>query len=123
MPSIELPWPPKLLWPNQTERWGAQHTKRTQRRAARTLGWGLTAAQIGSMLRKWDAPEAGLPVSIIAQPPMRPGPTPDEDNLKGALKHYLDGIADALGVNDRQFRFAPIAWQPKQGAGKIIISF
>ena len=35
---------------------------------------------------------------------MRPsGPAPDEDNINAACKSYLDGIADALGVNDRNF--------------------
>lgn len=120
---LEFPWPPKLLMPNETERWGAKHSKRTARRNARTLGWGLTAAAIGPKLRKWEALADGLQIHIVLTPPKRPGPLPDEDNIKGALKHFLDGIADATGINDRQFRFAPIVWKDKQGAGGVEISF
>lgn len=38
----------------------------------------------------------------------------DDDNLAGALKHVRDGIADALGINDRDPR---VTWATKQRRG------
>jgi crossover junction endodeoxyribonuclease RusA len=122
MTQIELPWPPKQLMPNwkRSHHWSAY---RKPIRNARTLAWGLTAQAIGQWLRRGQGPEGGVDIHITVEPPMRGGPLPDEDNLKGALKHYLDGISDALGVNDREFHFAPIEWLPKSGEGRVIISF
>lgn len=39
----------------------------------------------------------------------------DDDNLRGALKHVRDGVADALGVDDRDPR---VAWRYDQWRGK-----
>lgn len=38
----------------------------------------------------------------------------DDDNLQGALKHVRDGVADALGIDDRDAR---IAWRYGQAKG------
>lgn len=123
MIRLEFPWPPPKLMPNykRSHHWSSY---RKPAKAARLLGWGLVAEARGSANCSpvvGEGPEV-YRVSIEVTPPMRPGPTPDEDNLKGALKHYLDGAADALGVNDRQFRFAAMEWKPKEGAGKVVIS-
>ena len=103
--TIALPWPPPQLSPNfkRSHHWSAY---RKHARNARTLAWGLTAEALGPKLRGFST-LGHLDVYIEATPPMRRGPLPDEDNFKGACKHYLDGIADALGLNDRAFRFAP----------------
>ncbi len=39
----------------------------------------------------------------------------DTDNLQGAFKHVRDGVADALGVNDRDKR---VAWTYEQRKGR-----
>lgn len=121
MVEVSCPWPPKQLMPNykRSHHWTAYHK---QAKAARTLGWGLTAREIGAQLRKWPVDNT-LEIRLVVTPPKRRGPLPDEDNLKGACKHYLDGIADALGVDDSKFRFAPVEWLPKVGDGEITISF
>lgn len=120
MTMIELPWPPRQLMPNfkRANHWSKY---RKQEKAAGMLGFGLTAEQCG--LRSMAGASGDIEIRITAVPPMRPGPLPDEDNFKGALKHYLDGIARGLGVNDRQFRFERIKWEPKAGGGKVIVSF
>jgi hypothetical protein len=38
--------------------------------------------------------------------PKPKGPAPDMDNCIAAFKAGADGLADALGVNDRHLRFA-----------------
>lgn len=121
--TIELPWPPRQLFPNfkRSHHWTAYSGKA---KSARTLAWGLTAREIGTDLRKWPVPADGkLPVRIEATPPMRGGRVPDDDNLKGACKHYLDGLADALGIDDSKFRLAELEWRPKSGDGAIRITF
>jgi hypothetical protein len=118
---IDLPWPPKQIFPNfkRAHHWTAYHR---QTKAARTLAWGLTAQALGPALRKYEAPER-LPIRIQVSPPMRGGRTPDDDGIKGACKAYLDGISDALGIDDKRFSLGAIEWLPKSGAGQVTISF
>ena len=122
MTEIEFPWPPKELGRNfqRSHHW----TKyRNQMKAGEMLGWGLTKQAIGP---RYVSPPAGgyrIPVRLQLQPPMRGGVRPDDDNAIGSLKAYLDGIARALGVNDRVFELGKIEWLPKVGAGRVIISF
>lgn len=46
--------------------------------------------------------EGNIPVSIIFSTPDKR--SRDLDNMLGAIKHGLDGIAAAMGVDDRRFR-------------------
>lgn len=121
MARITCPWPPKQLFPNykRAHHWTRYHK---QAKSARTLGWGLTAQEIGPQLRKYPVDET-LEIRLSFTPPMRAGRPADEDGVKGACKHYLDGISDALGVDDAKFRFAPVVWNPKQDAGSVVIEF
>lgn len=46
----------------------------------------------------------------------------DDDNAYAALKAYRDGIADVLGVNDRQMRWTGIEWErDKTGPGAVML--
>lgn len=85
MKHVILPWPYKGLWPNDRPHWREKH-KATQayRFAVKCL--------IGRA-------EPGL-IRITFCPKSR-GPIPDRDNCIAAFKAGQDGIADALGVNDR----------------------
>lgn len=102
---VSLPWPPKHCWPNSRSRswhkgWRA---KKTARFAAKVLT--LDALQ----RRTWPA-GGTVAVAITMLPPSmtlngrRATAVPDRDNCIAACKAYLDGVADALGVNDRLFR-------------------
>jgi crossover junction endodeoxyribonuclease RusA len=125
MIRLEFPWPPRQLMPNfkRSHHWTAY---RKQAKAARTLGWGLTAqageGRLYSTFKRFHEGAEEITISYEFTPPKRGGPLPDEDNLKAALKHYLDGIADALGVNDSRFRNERSEWKPKDGAGKVVIT-
>lgn len=44
--------------------------------------------------------EGDIPVTVIFTPPNRRS---DRANFPNRLKPILDGVADALGVNDRRF--------------------
>jgi hypothetical protein len=118
MTVIELPWPPKALSPNAREHW-AEKARKTK--MARTLAWGLTAKELGAKLRDYQ-PEGEILLRYQFQPPMRGGAIPDEDNVMASLKAYRDGIASALGVDDKRFRNEQPEWLPKEGAGRIVIT-
>lgn len=94
---LVLPWPNPKLSPNyrQHKHWGAQSAakKKARRQAAklaRVAGWDRA---------QW--PDGELAVWIDYFPPDRR--RRDVDNLLASSKASLDGIADAIGVNDRNF--------------------
>jgi len=86
---VILPWPYEALWPNARPHW-AQKAKATKayRFAAKSMCLGA---------------KPGV-VRVTFCPKSR-GPFPDRDNAIAAFKAAQDGIADALGVNDRDLIF------------------
>lgn len=89
--EIKLPWPDKALHSNSRAHWSikARCTK-----LARQTSW--FEAQYAK-LPCW--PEAEILIEYY--PPTRRG---DPQNVPGSLKAYIDGIADAMGCDDRKFR-------------------
>lgn len=106
---IELPFPHKVLWPNgrtRDHRFKAAEAKKHKR-------WAYLAALEADN----GSEEFSFPVPITIHVHAKPkGPMPDKDNCVAAAKNFLDGIADAIGINDRDFdtpivRFA----SPREG--------
>lgn len=96
--TVVLPWPDAKLNPNQSKgrHWGSTSDLRGR---ARKAAWALTH----EASRNGPAFDVGIPISLsitFFQPDKRHR---DRDNLLAALKPSLDGVADALGVNDSQF--------------------
>jgi len=58
-------------------------------------------------------------VHIVCHPKAR-GPAPDRDGIVSAAKSYLDGIADALGINDRHFSAPTVSISDKR-TGQFVI--
>lgn len=94
MGGIELPWPNKLLWPNGSR--GSHRARAGQ--TARHKDWAWKAAKAAGVV----APDGRIPVLATFYPKPR-GPAPDKDNCQASLKAYFDGIALAMGVDDRLF--------------------
>lgn len=94
---VTLPWYPKQLSPNAREHWAtvAKH-KKQYRHACWALAKeaGLTWTIDGKIL-----------IEIIFYPPSKRAY--DLDNCLAAIKSGLDGVADAMGVNDRRFDLRP----------------
>lgn len=89
---IVLPYPHKALWPNGRAHWGAKSTQTKKHHA-----WARAAAN------GIKAPET-RPIQLVIHVYGKPrGPLPDADNCVAASKAYIDGIAAAIGVNDREF--------------------
>lgn len=97
MTTVTLPWPPKDLSPNARVHWAKlAKVKRAYRHACRTL-----ALQAGySAFRRDDW--GPLHVSLVFYPPDRR--KRDQDNMLAAMKSGLDGLADAMQIDDRKFR-------------------
>jgi crossover junction endodeoxyribonuclease RusA len=92
------PWPPKQLSTNARMHWAAKskHAK-AYRMACFTL---CIQAKLNQMVLAETGP---ITLDIEFVPPDRRAR--DLDNMLSSVKNGLDGVADALGVNDRRFVF------------------
>lgn len=89
--TIRLPWPHKDLHSNSRAHHMAKHRATAKARSdAHTMA---KDAGVGC----W--PDATILVEYY--PPTRRG---DPQNVPTALKAYIDGIADAMGCDDRKFK-------------------
>lgn len=67
-----------------------------------------------------NAPETRpVPITIEVHPKPR-GPLPDRDNCIAACKAMLDGIADALGLDDREFAAPKVVFSPERD-GRFVV--
>ena len=93
MKTITLPWPPSKLNPNARVHWAAKAKLAKQYRQAcqfLTLESGV----------KFSSP-GRIKIDVTFFPPDKRHR--DSDNMIASIKSGLDGLADGLGVNDRQF--------------------
>lgn len=97
MIRVDLPYPHKALWPN-----GRPHHLTKAREVKKHRLWADTAAL--AALQKAPIGEVSAPFRVhLIVHAKATGPLPDRDNCVAAMKAYLDGIAQRLGVNDRCF--------------------
>lgn len=110
MTVLRLPWPPKALSSNARVHW------------AKRAKW----ASDYRFMCGWLTKEAGVPMldSVVLQfryfPPDRRHR--DAQNMPVSLKAAIDGIADALGRDDRDFQcvFPSEFGEPTKG-GAILV--
>jgi len=99
---IVLPWPDPRLSPNARTHWAVlAKVKKLARKDACTLA---TVAMPLKDKRAIAAGEGRIPITVKFYPP--DARLRDDDNAIASFKAARDGIADALGVDDR--RFLPI---------------
>jgi len=112
--QIILPWPNRAMSSNARGHWAkkanAAHRyrydcKMTTLDAVRAAGWDVQA------IRDAVAGGAELHVPIDFYPPDRR--RRDDNNLPGLFKSGLDGVADALGIDDHLFRTRPFLHRDK----------
>jgi crossover junction endodeoxyribonuclease RusA len=94
MNTVKLPWPPKELSPNSNLHWAKKAKKKKE---YRTTCWAL------ALESKLKAPEGDgrINMEITFYPPDKRHR--DADNMVASMKSGLDGLADALRVNDKRF--------------------
>lgn len=91
--TVTLPWPPAVLSPNARAHWAARS------RAAKSY---RHACAVLTRQAKLAAPADGrVHLTLEFVPPDRRHR--DRDNMLASIKSGLDGLADALGVDDRRF--------------------
>lgn len=110
--KVSLPFPPKELSPN------ARHDRRAiagLRAKYREYCFYLTKAAA----KAWTplGGEVALHVTFI-QPDNRHR---DADNMLASSKAAIDGFAQALGMNDRQFRPLRVDWQRGEKPGALVL--
>lgn len=111
---LDLGWPAKALSPNSREHF---MTKHRFARAAKDTAFWATRAVLGHGKFEHDG-EARIAVIITAYPPDKRDR--DSDNLLASCKSILDGIAQALGVDDKYFD-PRVQWAEPVSYGKLVI--
>jgi crossover junction endodeoxyribonuclease RusA len=115
--TINLGWPEPRLSPNR--RPDNAKFYRAMKAEARNIGFILTKQKLAGEPSPFKAG-----VSIRVAPYVAPpnAHRRDEDNFIAGLKHYMDGIAKALEVDDAQFRWERIRWlEPVKGGALAIL--
>lgn len=117
MISVDLPFPPAELNPNRKNGRHWRETYDIKSRYQRDCRV-LTLQAIG----KWIPPAGSLALDItFIQPDKR---RRDRDNLLAAMKSGIDGLAQALGVDDSEFDPVTIRreYGQKPGSVRIVIN-
>jgi crossover junction endodeoxyribonuclease RusA len=113
--EVEVGWPADALWPNKSAH---RYVESRSRKAAKREAY--YAAKL-MMPHDW-APE-GETVNIHLIVHCKPtGPHPDKDNTVAAVKSHLDGIALAIGMNDRNFEAPTVSFADRCPRGSITVS-
>lgn len=109
---LELPWPSSKLSPNAREHWSttARH-KRAFRARCRAIG---ESVGIGAL----QGSENVVAVHLTFFPPDKA--RRDWDNMLAAMKAGLDGLADAMGVDDHRWRVSFDVSDPVKG-GVVLV--
>ncbi len=113
--DIMLPWPPKELSPN--------HKQRVFRLKLREIiKWYRACARViayeEAQKAKVRAIEGTVNVEFHFYPP--DNAHRDEDNLLAGMKAGIDGIADALCVNDYRFHYKEMHVHAAYPGGQVL---
>lgn len=114
---ITLPFPSADLSPNARLHW---RKVATAKKAARADGHKATLEMPLEARRAVAEGDGLIPVQIRFYPPDKR--RRDSDNMIASLKAAMDGIADALGVNDRRFRPHYFFEEPEK-PGRVVVEF
>jgi len=116
MIEISYPWPPRELSPNARCHWAV---KSKAAAAYRATGAALTMVALFPVCP--DFGDGKIHLFIDFYPPSKR--RYDDDNCYSAIKSLRDGIADALGVNDRRFVGHPFLRDEVVKGGDVRIRF
>ncbi|TBW96692.1 hypothetical protein [Xanthomonas citri] len=113
MIELTLPWPDKRLSPNSRCHW-AQRAKAAKAAKAEAHALAVAAGWQSVIL---PAGRLHLWIQFYAPTRMRP----DDDNMLARLKGARDGIAAALGIDDRRFVSHPQVMDETRKGGQVVI--
>ena len=96
MNSVTFPWPPRELSPNGRTHWA--------KKAKAAKAYRLVCFYLAKEAKVTAPKEGPINLHIEFVPPDRR--QRDLDNMLASTKNLLDGLAQALGVNDKRFTLA-----------------
>lgn len=108
---LVLPFPEKILWPN-----GRGHHMAVHRAFQKHKQW----ARLATLSESVRAPIASR-IEWTATFYPKTANAIDDDNARASLKAYQDGIALALGVDDRVFAAPTIRFGKPEKPGRVEI--
>ncbi len=112
MIELTLPWPPKGISPNSRTHW---RKKAPITKAYKRACWALTL-QSGMVAPACEK----IALWLDFYPPDRR--QRDDDNMIASFKAGRDGIAQALGIDDKRFRTFPFVQTQIGGYIKVRLS-
>jgi crossover junction endodeoxyribonuclease RusA len=122
--ELKLPWPNRQLSPNALNRTRWNNPKRlAAKKEARRLGYLVAHRDYGTAIGKFQKVFSSemLRVTIDFHPPDRR--KRDIDNALASMKHYIDGVCDALQIDDKQFKAIVLHWkEPLPKKGQVIMN-
>lgn len=115
--TITLPWPRRMNSPNTRGHWGSKASAAAK---AKKDGANAARAVIGPKAGQWWTKHAGpVRVTVAFTPPVK---RPDTDNAVAWVKHELDGIAFAIGIDDSRWQWsAPVVTAPRR-PGCVVVT-
>lgn len=116
--SISLPLPPKELHPNGGQRHHPGKMSRL-RNDYKELAWAYTLNVLDR--RKLDDGDYRLTLRFYLEP-RSASQQPDRDNLIAWMKHGLDGIAEAIGIDDRAFHPDRVHIETDKNAPRVVVT-
>lgn len=101
--TVVVPWPVRDLWRNNKPHWAAE--ARAKKKARALTYYAALNAKVS----------AGENITVTFHPPDKR--RRDRDNMIAAIKGHLDGLSDALGIDDSRFnlKFEFGDVQPRNG--------
>tara|TARA_R110002020_G_scaffold302595_2_gene517974 strand:- start:10372 stop:10755 length:384 start_codon:yes stop_codon:yes gene_type:complete len=103
--TVTLSLPPKALTPNSRPHWAAKARAVKAHRGEAFLMAGRAVAGVDKGGQWWAMVDTEIMVRATFW--FRVNRRRDRDNAQASLKSALDGIAEALGVDDSRFVMAP----------------
>jgi crossover junction endodeoxyribonuclease RusA len=106
---ITLPWPSSKLTPHAKGHWRPKAEATKQARVC---------AIVLAMERPRITPDPQATIFVEYWPKAYRG---DVHNMHGRMKAYIDGIADAMGCDDKHFKVDfPSVWAGRDPVGKVV---
>ena len=113
--NVTLPWPPAECSPNSRKHWARRHELSI---LVKALARELTIEECAKKKFAWPGGDACV-IYEFCPPDKR---RRDLDNFQARCKPYLDGICDALGIDDSQIKRSIQEWGGVTDGGQVIIT-
>lgn len=105
---VELPLPPKELHPNSSVVWRAKIGPKKNYRSLAYVSTKEAMQQHAQLDGPLEPPAHGGTFTVTLIYTYSINRMRDGDNLVAWAKNGLDGIAEAMGINDYRFRYEPV---------------